>query len=155
MPFPNDRADSVGGADALRPLIRLHLPASRAAVRRALRDVGTHLGRIGLDENLRAAAELVLAEALNNVVEHAYCDAGGDIALDLDLTEGGLAVTVRDRGRSLPGGRLPPGGLPDLGDTRDALPEGGFGWFLIRRLSRELSYENGPAGNRLRFVLPC
>jgi len=158
MPAPSEAADRGGGTGALRPLIRLRLPASEPAVRRTLQDVGRHLRRLGLDDEMRAAAELVLAEALNNVVRHAYrdlpADGADDIALDLDLAEDGIAVTVRDRGRALPGGRLPDGRLPDVGTDRDGLPEGGFGWFLIRRLSRDLAYDRGPAGNRLRFLLP-
>lgn len=159
MPGPTEGVGTMAGpgddATGLRPLIRLRLPASRPAVRAALRDVGATLARFGLDQEVCSVTELVLAEALNNVVEHAYRDGDGDIALDLDLAACGLAVTLRDKGRSLPDGLLPTGTLPAIGPDRDSLPEGGFGWFLIRQLGRDLTYEHGPDGNRLRFVLPC
>ncbi|WP_280514091.1 hypothetical protein [Allosediminivita pacifica] len=34
------------------------------------------------------------------------------------------------------------------------LPEGGFGWFLIHELARELAYRHDGGMNRLTFRLP-
>ena len=158
MPGPTEGVGTMAGpgdgATGLRPLIRLRLPASRPAVRAALRDVGATLARFGLDQEVRSVTELVLAEALNNVVEHAYRDGDGDIALDLDLVACGLAVTLRDKGRSLPDGRLPAGTLPAIGPDRDSLPEGGFGWYIIRSLSSRLSYHSAAGRNTLRLSIP-
>lgn len=56
----------------------------------------------------------------------------------------------------MPGGVLPLGASPALvaaGNMGD-LPEGGFGWFLIRDLTQNLSYVRDGATNRLDFVLP-
>lgn len=96
-------------------------------------------------------AELVLAEVLNNIAEHAYCaDAPGWIGLALRLQPGGVEVCVCDRGIPMPQNRPPEIALPDPA----GLPEGGFGWFLIHELSQELVYRHEGGLNRLTFRLP-
>lgn len=100
--------------------------------------------------------ELVLAEVLNNIVEHAYSDAAGLITLDLRRARGRLCCLLRDEGRPMPAGCLPPGLAPALGPAPAIadLPEGGFGWFLIRSLTRDLHYDREPGCNRLSFSIP-
>ena len=53
-----------------------------------------------------------------------------------------------------------PTGLPALGQPSplvmgEDLPEGGFGWFLIRTLTLDLEYERDGGFNKLRFVVPA
>lgn len=103
----------------------------------------------------RGSAELVLGEALNNIVEHAYAEGPGPIELWLDAGADGLAFTITDRGLAMPGAVAPEGRLPaGLDGPLADLPEGGFGWFLIRSLTRDLRYERSDGLNRLRFILP-
>ena len=55
----------------------------------------------------------------------------------------------------MPGGRPPAGRLPDGADCALVdLPEGGFGWHLIRTLTRDLAYVRSGGCNRLSFLLP-
>jgi serine/threonine-protein kinase RsbW len=99
-------------------------------------------------------AELVLAEVLNNVAEHAYGDAGGKVEVSLQHAADGLRCLIVDEGRAMPGGQLPVGRLPSGLDVVLAdLPEGGFGWHLIRSLSTNLTYARVEGQNRLSFVL--
>lgn len=101
-------------------------------------DLCAKAGAGDLSDSLR----LCLAEALNNVVEHAYCSARDRrIEVSLRLAAGGFDVSVTDSGAPMPGGELP-AGQPDLdfGDL-DNLPEGGFGWMLIRAEVDRLAYE--------------
>jgi serine/threonine-protein kinase RsbW len=37
---------------------------------------------------------------------------------------------------------------------QDDLPEGGFGWFLIRELTKDLQYVRHEDQNRLTFSIP-
>ena len=104
-----------------------------------------------LGDDLRGLTEIVLAEVLNNVVEHAYAGTSGPIAVVLDHRKGALHVTVRDEGVALPDGRLPDGSLPDL--DGDGLPEGGFGWHLIRSLVTDLRYCRDGGANHLAFTM--
>jgi serine/threonine-protein kinase RsbW len=54
----------------------------------------------GADEDVVAALELALTEALSNIVRHAYDgDPGQEIDLALVITETWVEVSVRDRGR--------------------------------------------------------
>lgn len=97
----------------------------------------------------QANAELLLAEVLNNIGEHAYAGGSGPIRLWLAQVGGDLTIRVEDEGGPMPAGSPPAGGPPDPLD----LPEGGFGWFLIRQLSADLHYERQGGQNRLTLRL--
>lgn len=95
--------------------------------------------------------ELVLAEVLTNVVRHACQDRPGhDIDLVLRHRTGGLLVLIRDDGVPMPGGTPPEG----RAQAPDDLPEGGFGWGLIRMLTRDIRYRHRHGRNRIGFVIP-
>jgi len=136
---------------------RLRTAASEMSVRDLLADMRAQLRVHGMTEAMCGTVEIVLAEALNNIVEHAYADTeAGEIGLHAVLTPGCLSCTLSDRGAPLAAPDLPAGRLPDLGAGCEALPEGGFGWFLIRSLTRELRYDRAEDANRLtlHFDLP-
>lgn len=135
-----------------RACARVSIPGEPLAVRDGLRVIcGSELAR-GLSEDERGTMEIVLAEVLNNIVEHAYSESSGEIEVALKLSLDSLAVTVVDRGLPMPDGDAPAGKLKPLGEFDD-LPEGGFGWHLIRTLSRELVYRRENGENRLSFRL--
>lgn len=96
--------------------------------------------------------ELVLAEVLNNIVEHAYAGTVGDISIRLVRTACGIDCCIRDAGRPMPDLCPPHGGL--IAWEADAPPEGGFGWHLIHLLTEGLHYRRAGAQNELRFHLP-
>jgi serine/threonine-protein kinase RsbW len=106
-----------------------------------------------LDECARGTAEIVLAEVLNNIVEHAYSEQKGSISIALCDLGAGVEVVVTDQGRAFPQEQLPQGKLPPIDTTAD-LPEGGFGWYLIRTLVKDLTYRRLQSTNHLSFVLP-
>ncbi len=100
------------------------------------------------EDDLRGTAEIVLAEVLNNIVEHAFANQGGDITLRLARRDGALHCTVSDTGAPMPGLCLPEGQVQPLNNLAD-LPEGGFGWVLIRSLTQGLAYRRSNGINRL------
>ena len=106
-----------------------------------------------LNDAARGTAEIVLAEVLNNIVEHAYADISGDILITLCNQPGGVVVDIHDQGHPFPQETLPQGTLPKTCPT-NGLPEGGFGWFLIRSLVQNLTYRRDKLGNHLSFILP-
>ena len=127
--------------------------ASRSfAVRDALRTLFDHPALMHLPGDARSSAELVLAEALNNIVEHAYDRDDGKIELRLRLSAERLYCDVLDDGAAMPEETLPAGNAPTIGKTQD-LPEGGYGWFLIRSLTDDLAYKRIGARNHLSFQL--
>ncbi|NDW00251.1 ATP-binding protein [Salipiger sp. PrR002] len=132
----------------------LTLGACAAEVRAALAEVAAMLSAHQVSPEARGAIELVLAEALNNIVEHAYAPAtAGDIGLRVSLEGEQALLQVCDRGSAMPGLVLPEGRLKPLGHDRD-LPEGGFGWYLIRKLASEVRYRRFGGENVLDIVMP-
>lgn len=128
------------------------LVSTAGAVRAALGDIVRHPVVAKLPEDARGSAELVLAEALNNIVEHAYDQDDGKIELRLYRMPGTLLCDVFDTGAPMPNCEMPQGLAQSVDQTGD-LPEGGFGWFLIRTLTQNLKYRRIGARNHLSFQL--
>lgn len=127
----------------------LVIAADPTSVRSGLARLTAAAPVVDLNADHRATTELVLAEILNNVAEHAYPTGGGTVTLTLWLTAAGLSCLVVDCGQPMPGGNLPTGRLPSVD-----LPEGGFGWHLIRSLTQDLHYTRSDHQNRLSFLIP-
>ncbi len=132
--------------------ICLVVPADTMAVRTALSQVLATPLLTRLTEGERGTAEIVLAEVMNNIVEHAYRASAGEIYLTLQPEGGSLCCRIEDQGCPMPGETLPEGKVMPLGQTED-LPEGGFGWFLIRTLAHDLTYRHEAGRNLLTFRL--
>lgn len=128
---------------------RIVIPSDPLAVRHGLKALFESLLLQQLDAANRDKAEIVLAEALNNIVEHAYAGGTGDIELTIRLNCRGLTCRIVDKGAPMPDISLPAGHLAPAGD----LPEGGFGWYLIRALSEDLTYARIEGQNLLTFRL--
>lgn len=136
------------------PGISLTIAGTAEAVRQALRQLVASPVFLDLPQDLRSSAEIVLAEVLNNIVEHAYAACDGDIHLQLTFAAPTqtLACEIIDTGAPMPGLCLPAGQSQPLGALND-LPEGGFGWFLIRSLTERLQYDHAKGENRLTLCL--
>ena len=107
---------------------------------------------IGLANDQLNTIEIVLAEVLNNIVEHAYSQTGaGQIRITYDLSGATLTFCVRDEGKGFRNGAPPSGERQDLTGPLVSLPEGGFGWMLIRELTENLSYLRRGHENILTF----
>jgi serine/threonine-protein kinase RsbW len=108
-----------------------------------LRDIDLPLDRAG-------DVQIALAEAVNNIVEHAYFDIeDGEISIQCDLSPEELQIRISDTGPPLPDGQLPVGLPADISGPLETLPEGGFGWHLIRELTCRLHYERQAGSNQL------
>jgi len=138
---------------ALQPIRHFILPANPLAVRTVLTDVRKYLTGFGLSGDDKNSVQIVLGEVLNNIVEHACADVGGQIWLDVSVDPEGLACTVQDDGKAMEGGSLPSATAPELGEVTDELPEGGFGWSLIQRLATQIQYFREEERNRLTFTV--
>ena len=126
------------------------------AVRGALAKVLTELEPLALAPDTRGTIEIVLAEALNNIVEHAYPETDPAGQVSIVCTEDGPDLHFRlvDHGRPMPDEQLPPGLPADVGVDLGDLPEGGFGWHLIRNLTSDISYRRKGDTNVLDLRLP-
>ena len=108
------------------------------AAREALTLLLDGLTCLALEAEEVCVVRLVVAEMLNNIVEHAYSDADlpGPIHIACHHAPDGLHLAVSDEG-------LP---MPDL--------QAPLGWFLIRDLAKDLSYRRLAQENRIDLRLP-
>lgn len=115
----------------------------------------------GSDPDAVDALRLGLAEALNNIVAHAYGGAPGrPIHAELRATPDGCEVLLTDEGTPMPDGRAPETGpetAPETGidfgsGDLATLPEGGFGWPLIRAQVDAFDYRRQDGRNLLRLA---
>lgn len=100
------------------------IPADAASVRALLQRLEAGPALSALSPGERECTLLVLAEAMNNVVEHGYADGPGWIGL-LRARDG--AWRIIDRAAPLPA--IPRRPMPG------SAAEGGFGWPLIHALT--------------------
>ncbi|WBU63009.1 ATP-binding protein [Paracoccus aerodenitrificans] len=110
--------------------------------------------RIGphVSGDLIGRAELVLAELLNNVVQHGSAGCPGQaplVHLSVVAQNDGLACSVSDDG-----GLLPHVCLSSKAPEPSSFPEGGFGWFLIGHLTQSLAYFRENDRNFVAFTVP-
>jgi serine/threonine-protein kinase RsbW len=135
------------------PPFEVHMQSGNEATRRNLIEVLKSLAPLDLEPEELSTVELVLAEVLNNIVEHAYpadCPAG-PIRTRCQHLADGLHFTISDQGFAMPGGATPLGFSPNVDVELDDLPEGGFGWFLIKDLAKDIHYDRRGSENQLKF----
>lgn len=134
--------------------IRLHFRARPLAVRTVLSRI-RRKGRSLLSPDCLERMELALAEVLNNVVEHGYCGRQtGPIDLTIKPVTGGILCRIVDRGWPMPDLSLPAGHLPDPNVGLQDLPEGGWGWALVRGTVSGLRYRQSRGRNIVVFRVP-
>lgn len=135
--------------------LALSISSVEVEVRRALVAVKQSMSDACLCDEDRGTVELVLGEVLNNVVEHAYGPrCKGSIELECTTDGNAIRIYVKDSGSPFPDQELPIGNPPNLDRPLEDLPEGGFGWFLVRSLAKELSYSRKNECNTLTFLIP-
>ena len=105
-----------------------------------------------LTDDCRGTVEIVLAEVMNNIAEHAYARFPGKIEVWVSAHVSVLFIRVVDSGLPMPGDELPCGRLSEATEIAD-LPEGGFGWFLIRSLTQDLTYLREAGRNTVSFCI--
>ena len=97
--------------------------------------------------------ELCVAEALTNVVKHAYdCQGNKIVNVVCALTRSHIVVDIEDEGKELPHHLLATAGPRELGSDIIELPENGFGWFLIMDQMDAVEYVRQDGINHLRMI---
>ena len=104
-----------------------------------------------VDEPLRSPVDLVVEELFTNMVKYgAAADAGTEVRIDMEKIEGGVQVTLTDRG-------VEPFDVTQAPDADTGLPldqrkPGGLGLHLIRRMVDSWSYEYRPQTRESRIT---
>lgn len=134
--------------------IEFRAKSGQFAVRGLLKQTSDTFQTWQISPDLRDMFQIVLAETLNNVVEHAYhFEDGHPITLTLLRDCNAVTCLVQDQGCAMPGKVLPMGSEPDLDVAQADLPEGGFGWFLIFSMAESVLYESNDTTNTLTIRL--
>lgn len=127
-----------------RPIPHIHftVQSSVYAAREASARLMVGLEPLELDIKEAGTVELVMAEALNNIVEHGYPDPenGGPISVYCEHGSTGLTIKLVDKGLPMPNGQTPIGLVADTDVDLKDMPEGGFGWFIIKTLAKDVVY---------------
>jgi serine/threonine-protein kinase RsbW len=130
----------------------LRVLARNRSIRDSLAEVRLRLAKDELTEEELATVEVVLAEVMNNIAEHAYAwRRDGEMILVLRHTPQGLSISVSDEGVAMPDLQVPTSGGLDPEAPLTELPEGGFGWLIIRQLARDVTYARKDGVNHLSF----
>lgn len=134
-------------------LFEVQCGATPAGIRRVLHSIRMQLSErtLGGAETI-TIAELVLAEVLNNISEHAYRNTDcGTINVMADDLVWAWQFHVFDKGTAIPEA-VP---LPAEASTPEVsrLPESGFGLIIINTLADNLEYKRSNDTNHLSFVI--
>ena len=140
--------DDSGGRAGPAPF-RAPLRAEAGEAARVREELVAFLAASGLPAGAAGDLALALAEALDNVIEHALAGKPGEEILVEAAVEGdGVRLEVRDRGPAFDPTTAP--------DPSPVPPEerrfGGFGLRLVRALVDEMRYERREGENRLLLL---
>ncbi len=133
----------------------MHFSSGHGLVSALVNDVTLFLQHEGLQPGMIEDAAIALAEALNNVEEHAYeGQAGFPVCVKITASPTHFQCVIEDQGTPIPGQTLPGDQMPFSDPSApEKLPEGGFGWALLHRLTRDLNYARTEQKNLLSFSI--
>lgn len=124
-------------------------------VRETMLQLGSTLSQHALGDTARTSTEIVVTEVLNNIVEHALPTTNsGWFSVTCWRQAGCLRFEIADNGISMPHNQLPAGLPPNIDTELQDLPEGGWGWSLVRSLTQDLNYQRVEPVNTVQFVIP-
>lgn len=159
MTKPTTGPNNVLTQSAAYTLPRKRITIARKKISIDLREIGPvfreivdECRRLDVPDRLLTDMVIVATEAVNNVVEHAYPEGSqAKILVKVSLEDGGLFVRVLDRGRAFPEHSMQKSDFPNVDLALDDLPEGGFGWPLILKLSDSVSFRRKMQSNILEI----
>ena len=131
-------------------VVRLELPANAQYLNVLAACIGEMLSRVdGMSDPQQTIYNIQLAvhEGCTNIVDHAYVDDGGRIAVNLMLgwSPPQIIVELHDNGRS-----FDPDSISD--PNFDEPQVRGYGLFLMRQIMDEVAYDPQPGHNCWRMV---
>lgn len=113
----------------------------------ALRGIGQELQ---LSNDKLGQLELMLVEAVNNAIEHAYqLQEGHDVHVRVEYSPQEICLIISDNGLGMPDELHTQ--IRDMPNPED-LPEGGWGMGLIHALADSIRYIRDAQGNHLHVI---
>jgi len=131
-------------------VVRLELPANVRYLNILAACIAEMLGQVdGLSDPQQTIYNIQLAvhEGCTNIVDHAYIDDGGRIAVNLMLgwSPPQIIIELHDTGRAFNPSSIED---PNLDDPQVR----GYGLYLMRQIMDQVIYDSQPEGNRWRMV---
>jgi len=107
-----------------------------------------HLSQLSWSESQLYRLNLALAEGFTNAVRHAHHFLPPETTIDIDLAlwVDRLEIRIWDQGKP-----FNPDALEE--PKPGTLQEGGYGWFLLRRLADQVIYERGADGRNCLLII--
>lgn len=139
------------GSFPLKPILSLsiHAEIDSVPVIREWLEALAH--EEGLPDNLISHLVLAVEEAVDNIILHAYGEAGGEIELEAERQGEALIIRIMDRGTVFNPLDCPE---PDLRLPLEARPQGSMGIPLMKRFVDEIRHRARPGGgNELELIL--
>lgn len=152
-------------------MMKMAIMADPLSVRAALQSIFYTPGKHFSENDLYVTAHMVLAEALNNIVEHAYparsekakkrsdtrrnnAEKAEKIDISLSFHPQQINVIIEDQGAPMSQSESLPYVSPSDCEVDD-LPEGQFGWYIIKTMAKDVIYSRKGGVNRLVFTVSC
>jgi len=132
----------------------LHVVPDPLSVRAALEEFDQWLGGHNVDADGRGTTQIVLAEILNNIVEHGQLSSHQGISTSISLISDGVFCKVKDEAPTFRALETPAVNADGMCGASIQLAEGGYGVFLVQSLARNIRYCEVERGNHLEFVIP-
>lgn len=107
----------------------------------------THISGYNSSDHLFHRLNLALAEGFSNAVRHAHQELPSETPIEIELAVGDKRLEIRiwDQGKPF-----------DPDSVKEPLPgtlcEGGYGWFLLRRLADRVVYERCADGRNCLLI---
>ncbi|MEW6141665.1 MAG: ATP-binding protein [Chloroflexota bacterium] len=109
--------------------------------------VDSSLRQLSADPSAIPRVQLVVDEAITNVIKHAYAGGHGHVTIVFERSGNDLVITIHDRGRPFDPTRVAP---PDLDSEVEARRVGGLGIHFMKTLMDEVHHRSDPEkGNEL------
>ncbi|MES2121379.1 MAG: ATP-binding protein [Chlamydiota bacterium] len=125
----------------------LESPADLSELPALMDWVREQLSKLNSSSKSKMRLELVLEEAIVNVIHYAYPGSAGKLRIQCDYFPGGLiSFVLEDEGIAFDPLSIQE---PQTDMSLENRKEGGMGVFLIRKNIDEIFYERTPQGNRL------
>lgn len=129
-------------------------PATLDHLYAMLQLICTNALEVGFDENELAKIELACEEALVNIISYAYPHKKGELEIDCQSTEKGIAISLKDQG--IPYDPVSHSEISkkviDNPDPIELRKLGGFGIFFIMTLMDEVRYTREGDSNVLLLI---
>lgn len=128
----------------------LRLPADLAALDQAQGFLSRQAHHAGLNAEQANRLALALEEVFVNICHYAYPDSEGSVDLRSWLDGPRFVLEIVDSGKPFDGLSLP---SPDTAAELDDRLVGGLGWYLVRQMVSDLSYQRDGDLNRLLLIM--